>query len=100
MKLREEMAAVGLRERTQAADHELAEKHAHMKLRGEMTEFEVRERTQAIHHEQRFEQTESRGKSRSSEAERTYAEVLERMRLEMVTMHRQAQLDRERMDFR
>ena len=55
VKLREELAAVGLRERTQAADHELAEKHAQLKLRGAMTEFEVRERTRAIHHEHRFE---------------------------------------------
>ena len=64
-----------------------------------MAEFESRERTPAAHHEQRHAQTKPREKSRSSETERSYMEVMERMRLEMVAMHQQAQQDRERMDF-
>ena len=64
-----------------------------------MTEFELRGRTRVAHHEQRFEPTESREQSRSSETERSYMEVMERMRLEMVAMHQQAQQDLERMDF-
>ena len=93
------MAPVGLRERTRAVDNELAEMHAQLKIRGDVAEFEARERTRAIRHEQRLEQTESREKSCSSETERSYTEVLERMRLEMVAMHHQAQQGRERMDF-
>ena len=95
MKLREEMAAVGLRERTRAADHELADKHAHLYILGLLAEFP---QLGAARHEQRYEQTESREESRSSETEWSYMEVMERMRLEMVAMHQQAQQGQERMD--